>query len=122
MKLFGKYFTKETTDRIQAAISDDPSISRFRLSRKICGWLDWRSRNGKLKDVSCRKALAELDRRGIVTLPELRRSYNFQKRAEPADVPDIARVTCDLSELGKVELVPAVSGGGDRKNPRYGIP
>ena len=108
MKLFGKYFTKEIANRIQEAISENPSISRYKLSQKVCGWLDWRSQNGKFKDVSCRKALLELDRKGIIRLPELKKRYNFQKSAELIDIPDIARVDCNLSELGKVELVPVV--------------
>ena len=40
------------------------------LSRRVCGWLNWRSPNGKPCEVDCRKALLKLDRRDIIELPK----------------------------------------------------
>ena len=111
MWLCGQYFNVEIIDRIQARIESEPGISRRALSRQVCEWLGWRSSNGKLKEMSCRKALQELHRRGRIRLPELKGSYSFQrskagiKQAPPPEV----NVCCHLEKLGKVEIVPITS-------------
>jgi len=111
MWLCGQYFNVEIIDRIQARIESEPGISRRALSRQVCEWLGWRSANGKLKEMSCRKALQELHRRGRIRLPELKGSYSFQrskagiKQAPPPEV----NVCCHLEKLGKVEIVPITS-------------
>jgi len=51
-------------------IEREPEISRSALSRRVCEWLNWRSPNGKPCEVSCRKALLDLDSRGMIQLPE----------------------------------------------------
>jgi hypothetical protein len=85
----------------------DPSLSRRALSLGVCEWLHWRSANGKLKEVSCRKALLELHRRGLIPLPEADESCF--KRSEPRPRNDqgieAPEVECALEELGKIEVV-----------------
>jgi hypothetical protein len=54
---------------MQQTIDREPGLSRRALSRKICGWLNWRSRAGALKTMSCRTALLHLERRGGIRLP-----------------------------------------------------
>jgi hypothetical protein len=114
MWLCGQYFNGETVDRIQAAIESEPEISRRALSRQVCEWLGWRSANGKLKEMSCRKALQALQalhRRGRITLPEQKRSYFFQrsKTGIKQDLPQGVKICCNLKELGKVEIAPITS-------------
>jgi hypothetical protein len=111
MWLCGQYFNGETVDRIQAAIESEPEISRRALSRQVCEWLGWRSANGKLKEMSCRKALQALHRRGRITLPEQKRSYSFQrsKTGIKQDLPQGVKICCNLKELGKVEIAPITS-------------
>ena len=36
----------------------------------LCGWLNWRTALGKLKEVSCRVALLKLHRCGLLRLLE----------------------------------------------------
>src|SRR5437667_377512 len=55
---------------MQEIIDSEPRISRAKLSRQICEELGWRSRNGRLKEVSCRTALLKLHRRGAIRLQE----------------------------------------------------
>jgi len=54
--------------RIQSIIEERPDEKRGALSRRICEQLKWRSRNGRLREVSCRKVLARLQRAGKVQL------------------------------------------------------
>ena len=111
MQLCGRYFSAEVVERIQATVDAEPGISRRELSRRVCRWLDWRAPNGRLQDMSCRKALAELARDGVLSLPECTRVYAFQQPSARADepVPQPPRVGCTLSELGEVEVVPVSS-------------
>ncbi|VEN73446.1 hypothetical protein EPICR_170063 [Candidatus Desulfarcum epimagneticum] len=96
----------------------DPSLSRGRLSQEVCLWLDWRSPNGKLKEVSCRKALLKLERNGLITLPESAPSHNLTPRISLMDLPDMANFRCDFSGLGKVTLEPVSGGRRNRENSR----
>lgn len=111
MLICGHYFNPEAIAHIQATVDAEPTITRRQLSRQVCGWLDWRALNGKLKEVSCRKALLQLNRRGVISLPELSRTYGFQqtstKKKEPLVV--VNQVCCTLAELGQVEIVPVSS-------------
>ena len=104
----GQYFNAETIERIQASIECEPDISRRRLSRQVCEWLGWRSLNGKLQEMSCRKVLQELNNRGKITLPEQKRSYAFQRRKSGIkhEAAQAAQICCRLEDLGKVEIVP----------------
>ena len=69
MQLCGREFTGEAIARIEEMVGANPALSRRALSLRVCEWLQWRSINGKLKEVSCRKALLELHRRRLLTLP-----------------------------------------------------
>ena len=109
-------FNETLMARITKAIKAEPDISRRRLSQQICQWMDWRSPNGKFKEVSCRKALAELHRRKLITLPDCG-TYPFHaRRARLSELPALFPVECSLAELGPVELVPIHSASS--KNSR----
>jgi hypothetical protein len=84
------------------------------LSRRVCGKLNWRSANGKLKEMSCRVALLKLERRGVIELravkspaPKRQRKtiYDEVSRAEP--------IECSLRELAGVELVRVASADSE---------
>jgi len=107
MWLSGQWFGPTMVERIASAVQVEPSISRRALSRRVCEWLDWRGPGGKLSEVSCRKALAELERRGKLELP---RGCSIPQPAEAkaSTVPEVANaaeVRASLAELGEVELV-----------------
>lgn len=111
MEICGQYFGSEVIQRIESVIGGKPDISRRALSRNICEWLDWRSPNGNLQDMSCRKALVELYRRGIIKLPEDKSEYSFNRPSAKAEeaLPELPGVCCSLEELGEVEIVPVSS-------------
>ena len=75
----------------------------------MCEWLDGFGADGRPKEVSCRKALVELERRALVTLPEARRAPPQARPAavlEPFEAPVFSG---PLEALGAVGLV-AVEG------------
>ena len=81
-------------------------MSRVALSRRVCGKLNWRSPNGKLKEMSCRVALSQLDRRAVIRLGPLTHPAPGRKKPEFCEpIPSPETIQCSLGELGGVELV-----------------
>ena len=120
MRVCGQQFTPDIVRRIEATVEAEPWVSRRGLSRRVCEWLEWRAPNGKLREVSCRKALLELNRRGQVKLPEAERVRGFEVgQAEPKDPPQVPEVRSSLSELGEVEVraVPVAADGWPEGQP-----
>jgi hypothetical protein len=103
--LIGRTFSDDIIARIGQMIAREPTISRRQLSRQVCEWMDWRNPSGRLQEMSCRKALLELDRRGVIHLPRLEKQYPYQRGVRAVAPPPITPVACALSELGKVEFV-----------------
>ncbi len=106
MRLFDQEFTAATIERIKETVETDLSLSRRALSKRVCEWLQWRAVNGNFKEVSCRKALLELHRRGAITLPEADESCfarsNSRSSGQVLKVPELQ---CTLDELGEIRLV-----------------
>ena len=109
MLIQGHRYTKTIIDEIKAVINAEPDISRRKLSRKICRLNNWRSSNGNLKEMSCRKALVELENRGIIKLPAAKRVENFARVAPVRVEADLPVVNCTLNELCKVTVKPITS-------------
>ncbi|MBF0202491.1 MAG: IS4 family transposase [Desulfamplus sp.] len=110
MKICGRDFSKDTIKRIQSVVDMVPAISRRALSKQVCDMLDWKGRNGKPKDMSCRVALQRLHRREQIVLPK---AQAFPT-AEPKEAPvSLVEVSCTLGELGSVEIIPV--GKGNRE-------
>jgi hypothetical protein len=109
-------FTDTLMARIIETIEAEPRISRRQLSQRICEWMNWRSPNGKLREVSCRKALVGLHRRKLIELPDCG-EYAFRtRRSRPPELPSLFSVDCSLADLGPVELIPIRSASS--KNSR----
>ena len=107
MFISGQQFTDKIISRIKKFIKRDPEESRRSLSRRVCDLMNWRSANGRLQEMSCRKALGKLDKLGAIKLPERTGNWSFQKQKTeaPPFIPEHASVTCEFKELGNVELV-----------------
>src|SRR5205809_5210865 len=71
--------------------------------------MGWRNANGRLQEMSCRKSLVQLDRRGVIWLPAVTKRYAFQDRRQRV-CPPVAAVECGLKELGEIEIL-RVNGG-----------
>src|SRR5437016_3736868 len=91
---------------MQGIIEENPGAKRGMLSRRICEQLKWRSRNGRLREVSCRKVLSRLRRDGKIRLPE---AQAFEGRRKPRikleRVPAEAVRNGVLPDLQPVELI-----------------
>lgn len=106
MLVCGQQFTEEALRKIRATVGSEPAISRRALSLRVCEWLDWRGPNGKPKTMSCRVALLRLHRQGMIELPECFDHRLFHPKGDKdAAIEPSESVSCDLTELGDVELV-----------------
>jgi hypothetical protein len=107
MRVCGREFSSEVIARIEATVRGEPSLSRRALSLRVCEWLQWRSANGKPKEVSCRKALLELHRRGRIPLPVAEEScFGRSGAKQPVKARiEAPEVQCPLKELGEIEIV-----------------
>lgn len=116
MWALGQWWSAETVVRIADVVAAEPRISRRSLARRVCEWLRWVGPDGKtLREESGRKALAELEKRGVVRLPKARSLPVFahkpvatrtRRRKKAAASLEIR---CDLRDLGKLEVVPVTS-------------
>jgi len=114
VRICGREFGAATIAQVQGILEADPSLSRRALSRRVCELLDWRAANGKLKEVSCRKALLELDRHGLVILPAAE-EFCFRRLGSEPPEPSLdpgsqaPELRCALEELGEIRVVPVSS-------------
>lgn len=102
MIVCGQTFSPETLEHIQRLVDGNPDISRRSLSKSVCGWLNWRRPDGRLKEMSCRKVLSHLYRSGHLQLPE---PIRFAGRRSTPEQLVRSPVACTLRELGEVTLV-----------------
>ncbi len=107
MRLYGREFNTTMVDWIARITRANPSMSRRALSLRVCEKLQWRAPNGKFKEVSCRKALLELHRRKLITLPAAGKScFRRARRRTAGDRRiDIPEVQCTLKALGEIKII-----------------
>jgi hypothetical protein len=92
--------------RMQEMIDENPEVSRVALSRRICESLKWRSANGRLKEVNCRKLLLKLKRDERLRLPEARKFEGKRKaKTEPESVLTEEVSNGVLKDFRPVELI-----------------
>jgi hypothetical protein len=116
MVVCGKEFSSEIIARIDGKVKAEPALSRRELARSVCQWLNWRSERGNWQEGSCRKALAILNRRKVLKLPERSRICQGARKARATEV-QVATVSCRLKELGEVTVTPIE----DRRSPESKI-
>jgi len=61
--------TEYRVEQIRSVITEHPEWNRTQISQHICRMWRWQAPNGKLKDISCRDMLRELDKGGRIKLP-----------------------------------------------------
>lgn len=92
---------------IRKLIAEHPSLSRWKLSKKLCEAWNWVQANGAMRDMVCRSMMLMLHRRGLIELPEVRRvQRNWlveRKQISSLEVEQRALQT-SVAELGAVEL------------------
>lgn len=111
MRVCGREFSPEMIARIEETVGANPSLSRRALSLRVCEWLDWRAVNGNPKQVSCRKALLKLHRRGLIPLPAADESCFKRSRTGPPTelLIEAPELSCSLDELGEIRIVAVTS-------------
>ena len=103
----GKVVTDDDTAFIRQLILDNPSDSRWALSKKLCRAWNWVQPNGALKDMVCRGLMLELHRAGHIRLPAKKRRVNnpFVNRKRPAKVTiDQTPVDTKLSQIKPLQF------------------
>ena len=102
----GRETTPEDIELVKRMIVDNPSWSRFRISRELCKRWNWRNASGSLKDMACRSFLLKLERRGLATLPPRRSipATGRRKRAFPPVAYDTSPIASPLRELLPLEI------------------
>src|SRR5262245_11113463 len=101
---------------MQQVISSKEDVARRALSREICERLDWRSVDGRVKEMSCRVALSKLERGGKIRLRPAR-LFRGQRKYRPMKAPvEAMPIRCGLQKLQPIELVPI--RGGDREQSK----
>jgi hypothetical protein len=105
----GRTFTSDVLERITRTVDDEPAISRRQLSLRVCEWLDWRNAAGRLQEMSCRKAMLQLERKGLIRLPVVTKRYAFQGPRKPTTPPPIGVFDGQIADLGLLEIVPVTS-------------
>jgi hypothetical protein len=120
MNVCGLKFSSALIAQIKTTIATQPGLSRQQLARQVCEWLNWRSPNGTLKEMNCRKALLKLHRQGLIQLPEARHHPNLRKSSSSVDVqafPEPSLLACLLAELGPISVVPIKRGDRAQSRP-----
>lgn len=98
--------------KIQTLLDDNPSWGRTRLSEELCRLWNWRTLDGRLKDMACRTLLLKLDRAGILRLPPRKRpSTNGFRNRSITDVPhETNAIRCRLQEILPLNVLPVLQG------------
>jgi hypothetical protein len=107
MQVGGQEFSPQLLQRIQQTVDQAPDLSRRALSRLVCGWLNWRTALGRLKEVSCRVALLKLHRRGALDLPAVAPAVVSPPRPHRArrTPPEIVVTEASLEALQPLSLL-----------------
>ena len=84
----GKVVTSRDIAFINQLIDENPTDSRWALSKKLCLSWNWVQPNGALRDMVCRGLMLELHRAGHIKLPPKKRNppNPFIHRKKPAKV------------------------------------
>lgn len=104
----GKNVTPAEVQFIRELIAAHPSLSRRRLSTKLCQAWNWVQANGQLRTMVCRGLMLALHRAGWIELPSVRQvSLNpLAQRRKPVRVLDLSwePIQAKVRELGPIEI------------------
>ena len=104
----GKEFSAGQIEQVRRMIGEDPTISRRRLSAKVCEAWDWRQANGQLCDMICRGMLLDCERAGLLELPARKLTppnplAGRRKKPAPIEV-DQSPISGTVKGLGPLEI------------------
>jgi len=92
---------------VRELIEQNPSWSRYRLSRELAERWNWQNAKGKLKDIACRSLLRKLDKKGLIHLPAPRMLSPNRFRHMPIEPVEHDRtpITEPLANLQPLQLL-----------------
>jgi hypothetical protein len=61
--------SEDRIEQIKDIMEKNPDWNRTTISKHICMEWGWQNPNGQLKDISCRRMLCELEKKGVIKLP-----------------------------------------------------
>jgi len=113
--LCGKVFTVELISHLNERVQADPGLSNNALARIICEHLAWWSSAGQAAIASAKKAIAKLQRRGLLCWPGAKRRAKSSHRLQPSGqtLPKVERRPMRVEEITSLRLH-LVSGHEDR--------
>ena len=105
-------FTDDIISRINTEVKRKHGLTRSKLSKIVCEWLQWKGNDGRPKEVNCRIALLKLQRKGLIGLPKAL-PVRFTKAATGRDKPIVwAEISGKLEDIWPIELFAIESGDG----------
>lgn len=114
--LSGREFTADEVAQVCETVRVCSALPWFEIVQTVCEHLGWVTPAGRYKVASCAKALAVLERRGLLTLPAKRvRPCGPQQVVMGADTDAEALVTGTVREIGPVAVVPVTETGEMRR-------
>jgi len=69
LELQGRHWPAQQIEEIGQWVSQNPTWSRYRLSRELCARWSWVRPNGQLADMAARSFLNKLHARALIQLP-----------------------------------------------------
>lgn len=115
MIIQGRTVTSDQLCLIRQLIEENPSWHRKRLSIELCQRWNWRTANGRLKDMACRTFLLKLEQLGHLTLPPRLKSANNSRRhrlIQPV-LHSTSPITAALPNLCPIRITPVGKGEED---------
>lgn len=102
IKYQGVSATPEEIKFINELIKNNPSDSRWKLSKKLCKEWNWIQPNGALRDMFCRGFMLALHRAGYINLPEKKcnpKNPFITRKKKPKIEIDKTEITTNLKEI-----------------------
>ena len=104
-------FSATDLEGIQEMVHRCRRLPRQEVIATVCENLAWRSPNGRLKLMSCRQLLTDLDTEGLIELPALKsrsKARNANNDAEAQPLPP-AKIEGGLADLRPITLDPVLA-------------
>ena len=105
----GRPVTRNDVEFLRQLIAQNPQLSRYRLSFKVCQAWNWVQANGHPRDMICRGLMLALHRGGHIQLPSPKRktinNVIAHRRVRPVADCDTTPLQTALSQLGPLEIV-----------------
>jgi hypothetical protein len=108
LRFRGRDLRAQEVLQLRQLIAQNPSLSRRRLSLKVCEAWNWVQPNGQPRDMVCRSLLLALHRAGHIELPAKRKAPPNNairhRQVAPVALYDTTPIEETLASLGTLEI------------------